>query len=142
MAEPLQDHPSAEEDALLLVAREAVRYLGTLPDAPVKLANADHAAAALDGPLPENGDGALATLRKLLADGLDAATRSSGPRFFPFVMGGTTTAALGADWIAAALDQNVGSWVSSPLGTQLEVISLDWLKELFDLPASWGGVLT
>lgn len=56
--------------------------------------------------------------------------------------GGVTPAALGADWLTSALDQNSFVWISSPLGSRLEAVSLDWLKDLFGLPASWGGVLT
>ena len=53
-----------------------------------------------------------------------------------------TPAALGADWLATALDQNAFSWVGSPLGTRLETVAVEWLKQLFDLPAGWGGALT
>ena len=67
---------------------------------------------------------------------------SAGPKFFHFVDGGTTPAALGADWLATTLDQNPGAWVSTPLAARLEQVSIEWLKELFGLPASWGGVLT
>ena len=34
-----------------------------------------------------------------------------------------TPAALGADWLATALDQNAFSWVASPLGTRLEALA-------------------
>jgi hypothetical protein len=44
--------------------------------------------------MPEDGVGALATLTELGARAREAATRSSGPRFFHFVMGGGTPAAL------------------------------------------------
>src|SRR5439155_23242639 len=63
-------------------------------------------------------------------------------RFFHFVMGGGTPAALAADWLASALDQIAFNWISSPLAMRLEQISLGWLKELFALPATWSGVLT
>ena len=71
-----------------------------------------------------------------------AGTRSAGPRFFHFVMGGGTPAALGADWLASALDQIAFNWVSSPFAMRLEQISVGWLKELFGLPSAWSGVLT
>ncbi len=93
------------------------------------------------GSLPEEGDGSLNALAELVA-GFDGSVRSAGARFFHFVNGGTTPAALGADWFATALDQNAGAWVSTPLGAQLERVALGWLKELFGLPASMGGVLT
>jgi glutamate/tyrosine decarboxylase-like PLP-dependent enzyme len=79
---------------------------------------------------------------RLLDRGLDATVASGGPRCFHFVIGGSTPAALGADWLASALDQVAYAWVSSPLGVELERLSIDWLKELFGLPAGWGGLMT
>jgi glutamate/tyrosine decarboxylase-like PLP-dependent enzyme len=129
------------EETLALAVSAAKDFLAAVDEQPVRGADAEKAALRLGGPLPDDGDGALAALQSLVDDGLAAAT-ATGPRFFHFVNGGITPAALGADWLASALDQNVGLWVSSPLGTQLEVTALDWLKELFGLPQSWGGVLT
>ena len=40
------------------------------------------------------------------------------------------------------LDQNAFNRVSSPLAARFEDLSLAWLKDLFQLPAAWGGVLT
>jgi glutamate/tyrosine decarboxylase-like PLP-dependent enzyme len=129
-------------EALRYAADAAREYLGGLEDAPVRPPRADEAAERFGGPLPEDGDGALAALAELATGGAEAAIRSPGPRFFHFVTGGVTPAALGADWLASAFDQTAFAWVASPLGSRLEVVALDWLKELFDLPASWGGVLT
>jgi glutamate/tyrosine decarboxylase-like PLP-dependent enzyme len=116
-------------------------WLAELDDRPVLPEGADEAAARFGGPLPEEGAGSAATLEEL-AVGLDAATGSPGPRFFHFVTGGVTPAALGADWLTTALDQNAFSGVASPLGTRLETVALGWLKELFALPPGWGGALT
>ncbi len=120
---------------------QAGEYLAGLGERPVLPQGVDDAVARFGGPLPEEGVGAVPALEELLT-GLDAATGSSGPRFFHFVTGGVTPAALGADWLTTALDQNAFSWVGSPLGTRLETVALDWLKELFALPAGWGGALT
>jgi glutamate/tyrosine decarboxylase-like PLP-dependent enzyme len=127
--------------AARLAYEQASAWLAGLDERPVLPAGAEEAARAFGGPLPEHGTGAPAALEELLG-GLDAATASSGPRFFHFVTGGVTPAALGADWLATALDQNAFSWVGSPLGTRLETVAVRWLKELFDLPAEWGGALT
>jgi glutamate/tyrosine decarboxylase-like PLP-dependent enzyme len=120
---------------------QAGEYLAGLDERPVLPQGVDEAVARFGGPFPDEGSGAVAALEELLT-GLDAATGSSGPRFFHFVTGGVTPAALGADWLTTALDQNAFSWVGSPLGTRLETVALDWLKELFALPADWGGALT
>ena len=97
--------------------------------------------ASLDRSFPEEGDGAVAALDALLRAS-DGALRSSGPRFFHWVVGGGTPAALAADWLTSTWDQNAFSWDSSPVGTATEELAVEWLKELFGLPASWGGVLT
>ena len=130
------------ESALALVAREAERYLATLAERPLHSGKADEAARRFDGPLPDEGVGAGRAVGELLDDGVDAAVASAAPRCFHFVTGGMTPAALAADWLASALDQNSFAWVESPLGAQLERLSLAWLLELFHLPASWSGVLT
>jgi glutamate/tyrosine decarboxylase-like PLP-dependent enzyme len=129
-------------DAVRLVSEWADAYLAALDGQPVRLPGADDVAARFSGSLPEQGDGALAALRVLLDQGVEASIASAGPRCFHFVTGGVTPAALAADWLAATIDQNGFAWVESPLSGQLEVVSLGWLKELFGLPPEWGGVLT
>jgi glutamate/tyrosine decarboxylase-like PLP-dependent enzyme len=132
---------SEHEPALELALAEAREFLATLDEGLVRDPRADEIADAIGGDLPERGDGALAALHEL-GDALPAATRSAGPRFFHFVIGGSTPAALAADWLASTLDQNAGLWTASPLGSQLERVAVEWLKELFQLPADWSGVLT
>jgi glutamate/tyrosine decarboxylase-like PLP-dependent enzyme len=128
--------------ALAYAAREAAAYVARLDEAPVLGPGAADAADRLGGALPERGDGALSALRELVEAGAEAATASAGPRFFHFVTGGVTPAAHGADWLASTFDQNAFSAVSSPLGSRLEATAIAWLLDLFELPASWGGVLT
>jgi glutamate/tyrosine decarboxylase-like PLP-dependent enzyme len=126
-----------EEAALEYVLETAKRYLAELDESAVLPAGGSR----FGGRLPEEGDGALGALGELV-DGTDVATRSSGPRFFHFVTGGTTPAALAADWLTSLLDQNSFSGVSSPYGEQLEDVAIAWLLDLFELPDDWGGVLT
>ena len=135
--------PDASEfnDVIKLIADEAAEYLARLPERPVRLAGAADGLRRFEGPLPETGDGASKTLQKLVRDGLGSAV-STGPRFFHFVMGGATPAALGADWLASVIDQVAYAWVASPLAVQLEIIALAWLRDLFGLPAEWSGVMT
>ena len=130
----------AELDGVIeAVVAEARAYLAELDEAPV-LEDAG-ATERFGGSLPEEGSGAAAALAELL-EGKPAATRSPGPRFFHFVTGGVTPAAFGADWLTTLLDQNSFSWVSSPLGARVESVAVQWLRELFELPAAWGGLLT
>jgi glutamate/tyrosine decarboxylase-like PLP-dependent enzyme len=129
------------EAALELVAGEARAYLAGIESDPVQPPGSEEAATALDGELPEDGEGATAAVRELARLGREHATRSAGPRFFHFVIGGATPAALAADWLTSAFDQNAAGWVAAPLASQLESISIDWLRDLFRLPDEFGGVL-
>jgi glutamate/tyrosine decarboxylase-like PLP-dependent enzyme len=127
--------------ALELVLDFARGYLADL-NGPVRTGTADEAARAFAPDFPEEGEGTLVAVRRLLELGADAHIRSSGPRFFHWVIGGCTPASLAADWFATLINQNAGAWSSSPLAVRLEAVSLAWLQELFGLPAAWGGVLT
>jgi glutamate/tyrosine decarboxylase-like PLP-dependent enzyme len=140
MADPL---PAADDAiaALELVLEHARRYLADVRG-PVRTAGADAAARSFGGPLPEDGSDTVAVIRQLLERGTEAHVRSGGPRFFHWVIGGSTPAALAGDWFASLIDQNAGAWDSSPLAAQLEAVSLAWLQDLFGLPAEWGGVFT
>lgn len=91
--------------------------------------------------LPDEGVGAEEALREILERGVPAATTTSGPRFFHWVTGGVTPAALGADWLTGLLDQQAYAWLGSPLGAELELVALGWLKQMFGLPADWNGVM-
>jgi glutamate/tyrosine decarboxylase-like PLP-dependent enzyme len=136
--DPLSEHDELAA-ALRLVASEAEAFLGGIDTARVRpTGRADQPG----GSLPAAGTGTLAALSELIGASVDQATRSAGPRFFHFVIGGGTPAALAADWLASALDQNAFNWVSSPFASRLEQVSLDWLKELFGLPSAWGAVMT
>jgi glutamate/tyrosine decarboxylase-like PLP-dependent enzyme len=134
--------PDESAAALERIAAEAREYLASLGEAPVRSGRSDEVAGRIGGSLPEVGIGTLATLEELLDASGEAQVRSAGPRFFHWVIGGATPAALAADWVASLLDQNAGGWDASPLAARLEEVSIAWLLELFDLPDRWSGVLT
>ncbi|MEP6694055.1 MAG: pyridoxal-dependent decarboxylase, partial [Chloroflexota bacterium] len=127
--------------ALRAAAAAAERYLSTIDSDLVRRPGADAAAMSLRATFPEDGDGALVAIDELVRAS-DGALRASGPRFFHWVIGGTTPAALAADWLTSAFDQNAAAYDSTPLGARCEEIAIEWLKDLFELPSSWGGVLT
>jgi glutamate/tyrosine decarboxylase-like PLP-dependent enzyme len=128
--------------ALELAAAAAHAYLERLDEEPVLPADAESSIRGWSDPMPEGGDGTLAALRELIERGEDSAIRSSGPRFFHFVMGGGTPAALAADWLTSSYDQVAFGWASSPFAARLEQVAIEWLVQLFELPREFGGVLT
>src|SRR5438552_15138731 len=140
VADPLAQR-SVVLDALRRAADAAERYLADIDADRARRPGANDAALSLTSRLPEDGDGALAAIDELVRAS-DGALRASGPRFFHWVIGGDTPAALAADWLTSAWDQNAAAYDSTPIGTVTEELSIGWLKELFGLPASWGVVLT
>ncbi len=137
MPDPISDRGELNE-VLRLVQREAEAYLDGIDTAPVRPPGGLEPEAAL----PSDGVGSLQAISELIAASVDGATRSTGPRYFHYVTGGVTPAALGADWLASTLDQHAYNWVGSPFASRLEQISLGWLKDLFGIPAAWSAVLT
>jgi glutamate/tyrosine decarboxylase-like PLP-dependent enzyme len=110
-------------------------------DRPALTPGADTALAALKGPLPDIGCGAQQSIEKLLDLNARAAANTGGPKCFHFIIGGSTPAAMAADLLATAYETVTYTWVVSPVGVQMELQALDWLKELFGLPASMSGIM-
>ena len=98
--------------------------------------------AALGGALPEAGVPAAEVIEALARDAAPGLVASPGPRYFGFVTGGALPAALAADWLASAWDQNAFSAVSSPAAAVVEEVACGWLLELLGLPAESGVGLT
>jgi glutamate/tyrosine decarboxylase-like PLP-dependent enzyme len=94
--------------------------------------------AALDEPLPEEGEDAVAVIERLAAVAGPATVASPGPRYFGFVTGGALPAALGADWLASAWDQNGFTRVSSPAAAAIEAAAERWVLEALGLPSGAG----
>ncbi len=121
----------------------ATAFLASLPQRPVsQVPTPAEMAVALDEALPENGRDPAGVVGEWFARAERGITASPGPRFFGFVNGGVTPAALAGDWLASAIDQNAGLWAGSPAAAQTELVVLRWLQELFGLPAEWAGALT
>src|SRR3989441_7448148 len=117
----------------------AARYLEGLRARPVGAA-ADAAAMrdALAGPLPEQGEPAARIVEELAHKADPGIVASGGPRFFGFVIGGSVPAALAADWVTTAWDQNAGLFVLSPPPALVEGTVLGWVRGFFGLPGGTG----
>lgn len=91
--------------------------------------------AALGGPLPGGPTDPIEVVDGLAAAAEPGLVGSAGPRYFGFVIGGGLPAALGADWLTSAWDQNAGLYVISPAAAVAEEVAGAWLIELLDLPS-------
>jgi glutamate/tyrosine decarboxylase-like PLP-dependent enzyme len=98
------------------------------------IAGYEDVVAALDEPLPDEGEDAAEVVERLAAMVGPATVASPGPRYFGFVTGGVLPAALGADWLATAWDQNGFTRVSSPAAAAVEAAAERWVLEALGLP--------
>jgi glutamate/tyrosine decarboxylase-like PLP-dependent enzyme len=110
------------------------QFLDGIHDRPVMPASV----SLPEAELPEIGVGTQAVLQRLQESVLPALTASAGPRYLGFVTGGGTPAALAADWIASAVDNNVSD-ASSVAVVTIEQQAIRMLCELLALPTTFAG---
>src|SRR5579883_2895164 len=121
-------------------AARAIRYLEEVNERRVApAADAIRELAKLEEAFPSGPADPCEVLRLLDDIGSPATMAMAGPRFFGWVIGGSLPAALAANWLAAAWDQNAGLFASTPIATVLEEISLRWLADVLGLPEGSGG---
>ncbi len=126
-------------DAALLrsVAERAINYRTGLADQRVTpWATPAELRAALDGPTPESPADPASVIDRM-ADAAEAGGlmgMGSG-RFFGFVIGGAVPAALAADWLVTAWDQNSALFAPTPATAIIEEIAGRWIVDLLGLPA-------
>jgi glutamate/tyrosine decarboxylase-like PLP-dependent enzyme len=122
------------------VARRSQRYLATLDQrgvAPTPEALA--ALGSLDVPLQDEPKTPAEVVDELDRYAAPATVAIAGRRYFGFVNGGATPAALAANWLTTSWEQHGAFEVSSPGSTRLERIALRWICDLLGLPADASG---
>ncbi len=118
-------------------AAQALKHLTGLPDRPVGVqASVEELRASLGGPLPLVPTDPRDVVAELAAAADPGLVATPSGRFFGFVIGGGTPAALAADWLTAAWDQNAGLFAAGPSASVVEEVAGGWLTELLGLPPS------
>lgn len=122
---------------LTSVAEYAASYLETLDQRGiVPSSEALARLSELDETLPDSSTSPQEVLELLSEIGSPATVASAGRRYFGFVTGGALPAALAANWMAGAWDQNSFSRVSSPIAIKTEDVAMRWLLEVLKLPST------
>src|SRR2546421_2277121 len=85
-------------------------------------------------PLPEAPTDTVTVVEELARDVEPGLTQMGGGRYFGFVIGGSVPAALAADWLTSAWDQNAGLALPTPAAAVVEEVAGRWVKELLGLP--------
>jgi len=86
----------------------------------------------------ESFDAILADFERLIVPGI---THWNHPRFFAYFAISAAPITVLAEALAAALDANAMAWRTSPAATELEDVTLGWLREMLGLPAEFHGIV-
>ena len=124
-------------DAPLARAAEHARsWLGSVGARAVPpRVTADALRETFGGPLPRHGCDAAEVVDQLAAGAEPGLMAMGSGRFFGWVIGGTLPAALAADWLVSAWDQNAGMRYATPAVAAIEEAAAAWLLDLLGLPA-------
>ena len=120
-------------------AAHARAYLADVGERPVGATlTPDELRTLLGGPLAAEGQDPARVIDTLAEAARSGTVASQGPRYFGFVTGGSVPAAIAADWLVSAWDQNAQMFVMSPFAAVVEQVVAEWVKELFGLPPEWS----
>jgi len=92
----------------------------------------------LDANLPEEGETPEIAIQRLITGVEKGLIHSKNPRYFGFVIGGSSPTATAADFLTSLWDQNAQVYQSSPAAAIIEDIVAKWILDLLDLPENSG----
>jgi glutamate/tyrosine decarboxylase-like PLP-dependent enzyme len=135
--------PQVDEHALQRAAEMAIDYLDRMPELPVREdASLDELRATLRVPLNEAPMDPTVVIQELAHAAEPGLVQIQSPRYFGFVIGGGLDAAIGADWLATAWDQNAGGYPCGPSAAVVEEAVGEWIVDLLGLPEGAGVGIT
>jgi glutamate/tyrosine decarboxylase-like PLP-dependent enzyme len=127
---------------LKAAADRAIRYVESVEERRVAPSDSDLSGlAGFHEPFPSSPSDPRDVLTQLDNLGSPATVATTGGRYFGFVTGGIVPAALAANWLAGAWNQNAALRVMSPVAAELEEVVLRWICEALELPANCAGGL-
>lgn len=105
-------------------------------------ASRSHMESLLREPIPEDGIGFDGVFDIFKSNVAPYALRPGHPRFLAFIPSAPNYFSVLGDWLCAGLNLFAGVWLEAAGATQVELVVLDWFKELLGLPPTAGGILT
>lgn len=140
MNEQLKNDLTHLDSLLEAVKLQGLGFLEKISDRPTSVT----ASFPSDGTLNEIGLGGLTTLEAFNNRFEKLLVASAGPRYWGFVIGGATPAAIAGDWLTTIYDQNTqATQGQGDLSAVIEMETIKLLLDLFDLPRDFiGGFVT
>jgi glutamate/tyrosine decarboxylase-like PLP-dependent enzyme len=122
---------------------DVAELLERLPSLPVTTGERPAEIRALlgDASLPEHGAPPDELLREATGLLSDHSLFVGHPRFMGYVIGAGAPLAALADLLAAAVNPNLGGWPLSPVASEIERQTVQWIAELIGYRPDCGGLL-
>ncbi len=98
-------------------------------------------ALGLTGPLPESGTDPAQLVEQTARLLFDHSLLNGHPRFFGYITAPPAPIGILGDFLAAAVNPNVGAWMLSPAATEIESQTVRWIASLVGYPEDCGGLL-
>jgi aromatic-L-amino-acid decarboxylase len=98
-------------------------------------------ALGLTGPLPESGTDPAPLLEQTARLLFDHSLLNGHPRFFGYITAPPAPIGILGDFLASAVNPNVGAWMLSPAATEIESQTVRWIASLIGYPHDSGGLL-
>jgi aromatic-L-amino-acid decarboxylase len=125
-----------------LCARHAIEHVLSLELRPSwNLDGVEEVAASFREPPPDQGT-SIEELLPRIEQGASKTFTTPGPGYLAFIPGGGLFPGALGDYLAGALNRYVGVWNPAPALVQLELTTIDWIRELVGYPAGAQGLLT
>jgi aromatic-L-amino-acid decarboxylase len=123
---------------------QIAEFLDTLPQRPVtrdESPSAVREALGLTGPLPERGTEPGPLLESTARLLFDHSLFNGHPRFFGYITAPPAPSGVLGDFLASAVNPNVGGGMLSPAATEIESQTVRWIAELIGYATDCGGLL-
>ncbi len=96
---------------------------------------------ALPEAAPERGEDFAEVLKDVEKLILPAVTHWNHPNFHGLFSTSTSSVGVFGEMLAAAFDMKAMLWRTSPASTELEEVTLEWLRQMMNLPAGFKGII-
>jgi aromatic-L-amino-acid/L-tryptophan decarboxylase len=142
MNEPRLELTSEEMRGLgYRIVDQIVEHFETLANKPVtRLSPRVELEAELREPLPEGPTPADTLLDQLQRVVWPNIGNVQHPRFFAFIPSPSNFVSVMADALAAGFNPFAGNWLEGSGPAQIELVTIDWLREMCGLPETAGGL--
>jgi glutamate/tyrosine decarboxylase-like PLP-dependent enzyme len=139
--EELQLTPDEMRDLGYRVVDQLVEHFATLADKPVMHVEPRTVLEPrLREPLPEQPTDVNSLLDQLQRDVWANIGHTQHPRFFAFIPSPSNFVSVMADALAAGFNPFAGNWLEGSGTSQLELVTIDWLRQICGLPETAGGL--